>query len=267
MAISNDLIQLHEDLIKFGSKVQSISVKIFDEKQHIESNVHAAFYKINAYAVTLHRAIFSLCEDGWTHITPLLLRTIMECSSNCLAIVHNELHEYMAFKYLYYEYLKAYQDKTSSIETKKKSLSDIKQGISHIKNLSAKKTAEEYIKQEQSYIFWFKPEENSVSSIISDYGSSELKDVYGFLSWSVHATHFGLFAFKDNPDDIDINPCENPNKTKLAIVFSCRLLLELLRIRYVYEGLRFSSEYDRFMERIFAFEKETVDKIKETVKV
>jgi len=261
MTISKDLIQLHEGLIEFGSIIQSISAKKFEKEQHIESNVHAVFYKVTAYAITLHRAILSLCEDGWTHISPMLLRTIIECSSNCLTIVNNKLPEYMAFKYLYYEYLKIYQDKTSSDELKKKNLSDIKQGLTHIKKTSAKKATEDFIKAEQLGIFWFRPEENNIISIVSKYGSDELKFVYGILSWSVHAMHLGLFAFKDDPDDVDINPCENPNKTKLAIVFSCRLLLEFLRIRCEYEGLRFGSKYNRLIERIFAFEKEVRSQI------
>lgn len=67
---------------------------------------------------------------------------------------------------------------------------------------------------------------------------------------AVHATHFGLLLFKDDPNDININPCENPIKTKAALIISCRLLLELLNIENEYENLGFNSEYNQFVGRI-----------------
>lgn len=265
MTISNELNQLHEDLIEFGSKVQSISARTFEKKQHIESNVHAVFYKVSAYAITLHRAILSLCEDGWSHIAPILLRTIMECSSNCLAIVNNELPEYMAFKYLYYDYIKIYRDNRSSENLKQKNLHDIEKGLEHIQSSSAKEKAREFFNEGRQGIYWFKPEENNISSIIRNYGSEGFKDLYEVLSWSVHATYFGLFQYKDNPDDTDIKPFENPIKTKLATAYSCLLLLEFLRIRYEYEGLGFDSDYDELFKRIFVFAKEARNQIAETL--
>lgn len=104
--------------------------------------------------------------------------------------------------------------------------------------------------------FWFQKEEKGVSNIIKGYGSDELKQVYKFFSKSVHASHIGMFLLKDDPDNIDIYPCENPMKTNLAIVLSCKFLLELINIRIIYESLGFESEYTRFIERILALESE-----------
>lgn len=132
MVIPENLIQLHEDLIEFGSEVLMKSKAKFENEQHIESNVQTVFYKVNAYGIILHRAIKALCESGWTHVTPILLRTIMECSANCLAIVNNDLPEYMAFKYLYHEYVEVLRDSNSSDSLKSKNLSNIKTGLGFI---------------------------------------------------------------------------------------------------------------------------------------
>ena len=254
MSISEDLIKLHEGLIKLGSDIQSKSDLKFKEKQHIEKNVHAVFYKLNAFAITLHRAVFSLCNEGWTHITPILLRTIIDCSANCLVIIRNEYPEYMAFKYFYYDYVRVLGDNSTSESLKQKSRHDIEQGLNIIQNPTAKKKAERFVRKGEVRIFWFTKEENSYSDIIRKYGNEVIKSAWGELSKAVHAAHFGLFFFKDNPDDINIDPEENPNKTKLSLIISCRLLLELLNIRNEYEDLGFDSEYNQFMKKILAFE-------------
>lgn len=260
MPVLDNLIQIHEDLIEFGSKIQKESVRKFEEREHIESNVHAVFHKVIAYAITLHRAVLLLCREGWTHITPILLRTILDCSANCLAIIHNQHPEYMAFKYFYYENIRILKDNNYPNKINKMNIIKIEKGLSDIRNIKAREKAEDFLrsilKKEKIGIFWFKPEEKSYSSIIRKYGNDKLKYIYGILSMAIHGSHLGLFFFKDNPDDININPSENPKKTNIAVLTSCRLLLELLNIRIVYENLRFGDEYNSFVERILSFENE-----------
>jgi len=256
MAIPEDLIELFDEMTEFGSKVQARSSSKISKEHHIEDNVYAVFYKVIAFAITLHKATKSLCEAGWTHITPILLRAILECTANCLAVIHNELPEYMAFKYLYHPYVKTSRDNRFSEDVRKKAECDIEQGIKNLKNPKAIEKAKQFVSEKRPKIFWFQPEEDGVSVIINKYGDSELKFTYQTLSMSTHAGHFGLLLFKDNSDDIDINPCSNPDKTKGVILFSCRFLLELINIRNNYEGLGLDSDYSRLIKKIFSFKQE-----------
>lgn len=256
MTIPKNFIKIHEDLIEFSSKLQAASAKKMENENHIGANVYTTFYKIIAYGVTLHRAILSLCESGWTHISAFLLRTILECSANCLAIINNAFPEYMAFKYLYHPYLQISRDNGYTEDIREKAKVDIEHGLDNLKDETVKQKARHYIDSNRINIFWFRPEERAVSAIINNYGSDELKFVYGTFSMSAHAGHLGTLLFKDNPDDIDINPTENPRKTKIVLIASCRWLLELLRIRNVYEELGFDSEYNEFLGRILATEKD-----------
>lgn len=253
MTISKDIIQLHDEIINLSSEVQAKSSAKINEEHHIEDNVYAVFYKVVAFATTLHRATKSLCESGWTHITPVLLRALLECSANCLAVINNELPEYMAFKYLYHPYVKLAKDEKFQENIRKKAESDIEQGIRNLKNPKAVGKAKQFINERRLPTFWFQPEERGIRSIMRNYGDSEIQFTYESLSMSSHAGHFGLFFFKDDSDDIDINPCENPEKTKGAILFSCRYLLELIYIRNAYESLGFDSEYSKLIEKILAF--------------
>lgn len=99
MEINRKIIQLHEDLIGFGSRIQESSAKRMEGKNHINENIYMVFYKSMAYAITLHRGMKSLCENGWAHVSPSLLRTLLEASANCLAVVNDEYPEYMAFRF------------------------------------------------------------------------------------------------------------------------------------------------------------------------
>jgi hypothetical protein len=256
MPVYEILAEIHEDLVDFSSRIQAASSHRMENENHIGANVYASLYKMTAYATTLHRAILLLCESGWTHVNAILLRTIMECSTNCLAIVNNELPEYMAFKYIYYSYLQIFNDNSFPERRRDVAMNDVEEGYNNLTDETIKQKARQYIDSDRLDIFWFKPDERSISSIISSYGSDELKFMYGALSLSAHAGHLGMFMFKDNPDEIVINPTDNPRKTNEVLVMSCRLLSELINIRNESEGLGFNSEYDSFIERILATENE-----------
>lgn len=253
MTIPGDLIQLHEDLIEFGVKVQQKSSDKMEKRRHIEDHIYMAFYKLIAYGITLHRAILCLCQEGWSHITPILIRTLMDCSVNCLAIINNELPEYMAFKYLYSSYIKVRNDNNASKSIREKARIDLDTGIDHIKNQPVKKKAIEFIEKGKIGAYWFNPEEKSPGVIVEHYGGNELKFQYHSFSMSVHGSHLGIFLFKDNPDEIDINPCENPRSTRNAIIISCRHLLELINIRNEYEQLGFDLAYKTLQAKVLAF--------------
>jgi len=257
MTILEKIIKLHADLISFGSKVQATSAKKIDNDNHINELVYSVFYKITAYGTTIHRAVLTLCMSGWTHINAILLRTLIECSVNCLAITNNEYPDYMAFKYLYHPHVQIIRDRNYQDKDRKSARLEIETAIKNLKNKSLQDKANDYIKSNRIDYFWFKPEEKGISSIINDYGSNSLKSVYGTFSSSIHAGHLGLFFLKDDPDDININPCENPIKSKFALVTSCRLLLELLDIRNSFEGLGYYSEYEKFLKRILKFKYDT----------
>lgn len=248
-----NIIELHDELIGYCSRIQASSSKKNSNESHLGMNVYSAFFKIYAYAGHLHQAVLSLCEAGWTHVNAIILRTLMECSACCLAIINHELPEYMAFKYLYHPYLQIFEDTAFPKEKREQAKCDIELGFEKLSQETVIAKTRQYIDLDKHAIFWFTPEERGVSNIINDYGSNELKFLYGTLSMSAHAGHLGMFMFKDDPDNIDLSPSENPRNSKIVLSASCRLFLELLNIRTVYEGLGFEKEYSDFLNRIIAF--------------
>lgn len=256
MGIDERLVKTHLDVVAFGSAIQKASSEKKERENHISSNVYSVFYKINAYAITLHRAVLTLGEEGWTHTTPLLLRAIMECSANCLVVTNNGCPEYMAFKYLYFPYLEILRDKGFTEELRAKNVADIETGLNNLSDREAKTKAEEFVYGERTYKRWYKPEEDSITSIVEKYGGKEMLFVYGALSAATHGYHFGMGLFKDDSDIITIDPMENPERSKSAIIYSSRHLLDHLDIRNQYEKLGLDAEYSTLLDVIMSFKKE-----------
>jgi len=159
----------------------------------------------------------------------------------------------MAFKYLYFPYLEIINDSAYPEELKAKNRADIETGLKSIEDNEVKAKAETYVTADRIPNRWYKPEHNSITSIIADYGGDEMSLVYGILSTAVHGYHFGMGMFKDNSDIITINPEENPIRSKLAIILSSRHLLEHFYIRDQNEKLGFGAEYKRLQEKILSF--------------
>jgi hypothetical protein len=116
-----------------------------------------------------------------------------------------------------------------------------------------KAKASEFVSAPKIRRYWFQPEQDSITSIIKKYGGSEMLFSYGALSTATHGYHFGIGLFRDDSDMMTIDPMPNPARTKGAVLYSCRQLLELINIRDTYEDLGVGSEYDRRIEEIISF--------------
>jgi len=250
------IIDIHRDLVKFYSKVQESSKNKRENEHHIKDIVYVAIDKLVADAVTIHQAILTLCDGGWTHIAPILLRTMMEYIANCLAIINNKFPEYMAFKYCCHSSFQILKDNAFPEYMRRNAKETIEQWINMLKDKGVKQKAVQYIESGKPFRFWFEPDETGVSAIIDKYIGGDSKFVYSGLSISTHAEYLGLSLFKDNPDDLTIKPIVNPRKAKSSLYISCRWLLELLFIQNDYENLGHDFEYNQFLERILAFKNE-----------
>ncbi len=250
------MIDIHRDLVKFYSEVQNSSKTKRENEHHMEDIVYVAIDKLMTDAVNIHQAILTLCDGGWAHIAPILLRTMMEYIANCLAIINNEFPEYMAFKYCCHSFFQILKDNAFPEYRRRNAKETIEQWINMLKDKEAKQKAVQYIKSGTPHIFWFKPDENGVSAIIDKYIGGDLMFAYRGLSISTHAGYLGLSLFKDNPDDITIEPIVNLRKTKSTLYMSCRLLLKLLSIRNDYEKLGHDFECNKFHERMLALKNE-----------
>lgn len=252
-----EITALHEDLVDFGSEVQDISNQLFKERKHINLLFFDLGTKIGSYIVTLHRANRTLVEAGWAHTTPLLLRGMLESTVNYLTVLNNDCPEYMAFKYFTHDYFRVLVDPEAEASTKEKARSDINSCLSLINDAVAHRKAEELIasilREGRVEIYWFKREMNTVKDCILGVADPAVKEdllsVYNKLSMAIHGTHLGMVLFKDNPNDFDIEPRNNPQRGAGALLISIKLLLEYLVSRCRVERLKLERECSILLNR------------------
>ncbi len=86
---------IHNDVIGYASAVQNAIAA----HSGCQTMVSEALNVLEWNAVLAHRAVRSLCEAGWTPVTGVLNRTLLDVFANCVAIVDVPGRaDYMGFK-------------------------------------------------------------------------------------------------------------------------------------------------------------------------
>jgi len=181
----------------------------------------------------------------------------MESTVNYLTVVNNDRPEYMAFKFFSQDYFVPFLSPEAQESTKTKALRDIRHCIGLISRSEEREEAERFrdalTTRGRPFTFWFQPELNRLGDCIEAVADEEMKEglrfVYKALSMSVHGTHMGMVMFKDDPNDLSINPSENPQRTIGALLISCKLLLEFLRCRCDFERLDLESRFSSLLDK------------------
>lgn len=250
---------LHEKAIDFAVTVNAKSYEKYSpplaasEKYRVS---RGCLHRIGERAVIIHRSILSLCETGWMSMSPILLRSLLECLTNTLAIITPTYNcDYMGFKFCTLDFLnimvetkdkKLFEYHNTLIQTEMKKMDDETKKM-------ADKYIKEFLKQKQEKTWWFKPEYKNTEDILSQWSSG--KDWYNsfkVLSKSTHSAYVGLGLFKDKSDHVDINPRADFQSAKEAIVLSSRLLTEICHLRDTFEKLDCDSKCNELIEEIVA---------------
>src|SRR5258708_26184518 len=98
--IPKDLDILHNLIIEYAVRIQAAAAA--KQEKTAEGPIsHSALFTLHRTAVVTHRSIRSLCETGWTQLSPILIRTLLDVLASSYAIVSKcKDTEYMAFKFI-----------------------------------------------------------------------------------------------------------------------------------------------------------------------
>lgn len=245
--------KLHRAVVTLSFALQGASNKIY-AKSKTNRMSRGVFYKLHAYAIVLHNSILSLCDDGWSQVTPALLRAMLDVFANLLVIAEKD-SEYRAFKYFYFYNMKVQNDQNIPKKTKEKPRRQMTEGLKELEP-TIRARIEKFIKAKKFGTYWFWPDYRSPSDVFRKLTErpSQIILLYGVYSAASHGGHVGSVMFLDQPDQIDTRQRSNPKSAKMAVIASCRHLLEICGLRNEFEELGLTKMYSDLWEIFLSFE-------------
>jgi hypothetical protein len=223
---------LHDSVIVYASAVQNAVAGSGGCKSLSSEALNALAY---AAALT-HRSIRTLCEEGWTPVTPILNRTLLDIVANSYAIVsQGKAADYMGFKYMSDFLRKFLIDKTISTAMQLDAEYELARLINALPKADIDK-ANVLVNESKPKVYFFQPEFASTKAIMET-SSHNIYDLFQVFSGVTHGGLTGKLLFDDDPSVEDIDPRDHPKNTRRAIVASSRLLAEVCYIRDHWETM------------------------------
>jgi hypothetical protein len=195
-----------------------------------------ALYSTAADQLSLHRAIRDLCDHGWAAETLVLVRTMLDIYLSVLVLVERESEaDFRGVKYTH-GFLKAiYINKNSTPAERANAKEQILEVIARAP-AGIKEQLKSYFFKETLGAYWYCPDYNRPSDILSKLSTGNMGILYDYFSGAVHGSYMGLRILKDKPDEINPNPRADPRAQNLSLSISTRLLLESTYLRDLFEN-------------------------------
>lgn len=242
--LSSELSSLHNDVIQYSSDIHAS----FDEKSPLSTY---ALANIHYTAILSHRGIRTLCEEGWTLLSTVLLRTMLDHIINCIAITAiPERANYMGFKYFAPLPMKLATDPVMTALERKDARERLESFVDRLP-AGDQSEAKEFIKKSKPTAYWYSPEFQRPSDVLKK-ASVPLASMYSMFSGPAHGGFSFQVFFNDHSSVQDINPREHLQWSRRAIEASSRFLLEIGHARCVWDDLGHEEEYEKLQQRIIA---------------
>jgi hypothetical protein len=220
-----DLDALHSEALDYAFAVQNTLAA----SGGCKGLASEALNVLGFNAILLHRGVRSLCEEGWTPVTSLLCRSLLDVFASCVAVCTKPADaDYMGFKYLSHFFM-------GLIAEPGISPAEIANFTAVIKHYEAALSPPDQQRAQKMLagkpeLYWFKPEFKSTKAILA----TATIPIYPMFKMFSGPTHGGLpmkLIMNDDANSEDTAPREHPENTRKAIVASSRLLTEVFRIR------------------------------------
>jgi hypothetical protein len=243
--LPSEVAKHHHDVISFCSNLQrAFSASTRAPDASLSSQALADMMYI---AILTHQGTRTLCEQGWTTVSSIILRTMLDMGANCMAIVKHTRPNYMGFKYLCSFRIKMAKESRIPKEQREEIHRDVEAYVARL-NAEDQASARELIGHGKPRPYWFQPEFESAKKLLK-LASVDIYPIYELLSGPAHGGWSGQAVFNDDPNTQDINPRAHPRWSIEAIKASSRLLLEIGYTRDGWEKLGFVDEYKRLVEQ------------------
>lgn len=245
--LQRDLSSIHNDVIEYSSNLQA-ALGAKNEPHSLSTDALANFHYM---AVLCHRGVRTLCEEGWTPLCPILIRTMLDLCANCIAVVTVPTNaDYMGFKYFAPLYMRLSTDPVMTAAERKQMREELDKILTRLP-AKDQTNAKSFVKENRTQAYWYMPEYARPNDLL-ELSAGRIKELYRLFSGPAHGSFSGQVFFNDDPTVHDINPREHQNWNKRAVEASSRLLLEIARTQDVWDSLGHLADYDNLLKRITA---------------
>jgi hypothetical protein len=243
-----ELAAIHDDVIQFSSAIQN-TIAAYGGCRTMASE---ALNVLNYNALLTHRGVRSLCEEGWTPLTPILNRTLLDIFANCIAVINEPANaDYMGFKYLSEFHRKWMNDPGITDPERAEVNVTLDMFISRLPATDQPRATR--LISEGPTPYWFRPEYNTPADLLR-LSPHNLHAVYKLFSGPTHGGLGTKLLFNDDPGAENISPREHPKNTPRAITASARLLLEVCYLRDQWDNRGVGEEvYRQLVARLNAW--------------
>jgi hypothetical protein len=178
----------------------------------------------------------------------VLLRTMLDLLVSVFAMGKEPADaEFMGFRYMAYSLIESMVDEDAHPHHRAGNalqIAFLKSCLSPKDEARARATIASYEVKVPPY--WYHPEVSNPGSTIFQ-KMPQLFDLWKTLCGSTHGSDIGAVIFADDPNNLGISPEEHPFKTRIVIVATSRLLLEISHARAQCEGVSDDAEYSRII--------------------
>jgi len=247
-ALPPELAELHDDVLRYASSIQNSIVAHGGCASMSSEALNVLAYN----AVLAHRGVRTLCEEGWTPLTPLLIRTLLDIFASCIGVLNRpESADYMAFKYVSDFYRKWLTDVDITEPERLEAETALNLLVNKLPAVDQDR-ARQLIQEDRPRTYWFQPEFNTTKALL-DVSPHDIHRLYKHFSAFTHGGLSVKLLFDDDPAAEDIAPRQHPRNTPRAIIASSRLLLEVCYVRDQWDNFGAAEDaYNELVARIAA---------------
>lgn len=226
------LATLHDDVIWYATVLQNTIA----EHGGCQSMASESLNALGFNGILAHRAVRTLCEEGWTPVTPILNRTLLDIFANSVAVVNRpDQADYMGFKYMSDFYRKWLTDPEITQPERDGASGELESFTARLSEADQVR-ARALIQEGRPRTYWFQPEYETTRELL-ELSPHNIHALYKLLSSVTHGGFSAKLVFNDDPASEDINPRQHQRWRVRAIVASCRLLLEICYVRDQWDNL------------------------------
>lgn len=231
--IPKQLLDFHTKIVAFSEFLQEEGEKKFAGVK-MRPISHGATFRIHTWAIVLHKAVRDNCLIGWAQVTGVLLRSLLDCVIN-IGLIGEKDHDLRAFCFFYHYQLSRLVDSSVPKIEKEALRKEMQAGLDLLTKPDQAIVERLIATKKAGGPYWFSYEYRSPSEVIKAIMNPQIRTAYGFLSGAAHGGHVTSNLFLDAPDTPGIDPRKNPKSAALAVIYSCRFLLEICHVRVHHE--------------------------------